>query len=125
MWERDHAAQAAGVEIVEAARGRARARLTVRGDMVNGHGIAHGGYVFLLADTAFAYACNTERPTTVARSCLIEFLAPGREREGAPRVAGRADVLRARLPRHLDRGPRGRARDPEGVGLLAHLGQAR
>jgi len=79
MWERDHAAQAAGVEIVEAARGRARARLTVRADMVNGHGIAHGGYLFLLADTAFAYACNTERPVTVARSCHIEFLAPARE----------------------------------------------
>jgi acyl-CoA thioesterase len=79
MWERDHAAQAAGVEIVEAARGRARARLTVRRDMVNGHAIAHGGFLFLLADTAFAYACNTERPATVARSCHIEFLAPARE----------------------------------------------
>jgi acyl-CoA thioesterase len=47
--------------------------------MVNGHAIAHGGYLFLLADTAFAYACNTERPPTVARSCHIEFLAPARE----------------------------------------------
>jgi acyl-CoA thioesterase len=78
MWERDHAAQAAGAELVEPGPGRAVVRLTVRADMVNGHGIAHGGYVFLLADTAFAYACNTERPTTVARSCHIEFLAPAR-----------------------------------------------
>jgi acyl-CoA thioesterase len=79
MWERDHAARAAGAEIVEARPGHARVRLRVRADMVNGHGIAHGGYVFLLADTAFAYACNTERPPAVARSCHIEFLAPARE----------------------------------------------
>ena len=98
MWERDHAAQAAGVEIVEARPGQARARLTVRDDMVNGHGIAHGGYVFLLADTAFAYACNAERPPSVARSCHIEFLAPARagdvlEAEATERMRARRNGI--------------------------------
>jgi acyl-CoA thioesterase len=79
MWERDHAARAAGIEIVEAAAGHARLRLTVRGDMVNGHAIAHGGFLFFLADTAFAYACNGYGPVAVARSCHIEFLAPAHE----------------------------------------------
>lgn len=79
MWERDHAAQAAGAQIVESGPGHALARMTVRREMVNGHAIAHGGYVFMLADTAFAYACNAYGPTTVARSCHIEFLAPARE----------------------------------------------
>jgi acyl-CoA thioesterase len=79
MWERDHAAQAAGAELVEPGPGRAVVRLTVRADMVNGHGIAHGGYLFLLADTAFAYACNGYGPVAVARSAHIEFLAPARE----------------------------------------------
>ena len=78
MWERDHAAQAAGVEIVEAARGRAVARLTVRGDMVNGHGIAHGGFVFALADSAFAFACNSYDVRTVAYACSVTYLAPTR-----------------------------------------------
>jgi acyl-CoA thioesterase len=79
MWESDHAARAAGAEIVEPGPGRAVVRLTVRPDMLNGHALAHGGYLFLLADTAFAYACNGYGPVTVARSCHIEFLAPARE----------------------------------------------
>ena len=98
MWERDHAARAAGAEIVEARSGHARVRLTVRDDMVNGHGIAHGGYVFLLADTAFAYACNAERPPSVARSCHIEFLAPARagdvlEAEATERMRAQRDGI--------------------------------
>jgi acyl-CoA thioesterase len=78
MWDRDHAARASGAEIVESGPGHARVRMTVREDMVNGHGLAHGGHLFLLADTAFAYACNGYGPVTVARSCTIEFLAPAR-----------------------------------------------
>ena len=76
MWDRDHAARAAGAELLVDEPGHAVVRLTVREDMVNGHEIAHGGYVFLLADTAFAYACNGYGPVAVARSCSIEFLAP-------------------------------------------------
>jgi acyl-CoA thioesterase len=97
MWESDPAAEAAGVEIVEAAPGSAVARLTVRRDMVNGHAIAHGGYVFLLADTAFAYACNGYGPAAVARSCHIEFLAPARE----------GDVLEARATERTRAGRNG------------------
>ena len=78
MWERDHAARAAGAEIVEARPGHARVRLTIRDDMVNGHGIAHGGYVFLLADTAFAFACNTSGFVTVARAAEVVFVAATR-----------------------------------------------
>jgi acyl-CoA thioesterase len=78
MFERDHAAQAAGIEVIETRPGHALLRLRVREDMVNGHAIAHGGYVFLLADTAFAYACNGYGPVAVARSCHIEFVAPCR-----------------------------------------------
>ena len=108
MWERDHAARAAGVEIVEATPGHARLRLRVRDDMVNGHGIAHGAYVFLLADTAFAYACNGYGPVTVARSCHIEFLAPSRagellEAEATERMrAGRNGIYDVAVRRVAD-----------------------
>ena len=76
LWKRDSAAHAAGLEVIEERPGHARVRLRVRDDMLNGHEIAHGGYVFLLADTAFAFACNTYGPTTVAAACNIAFLAP-------------------------------------------------
>jgi len=59
--------------------GRATARMRVTADMTNGHGIAHGGYIFLLADTAFAYACNSYGPVTVAQGGQITFLIPARE----------------------------------------------
>jgi acyl-CoA thioesterase len=76
MWDRDHAARAAGAELLVDGPGHAVVRLTVREDMLNGHATTHGGYLFLLADTAFAYACNGYGAVTVARSCSIEFLAP-------------------------------------------------
>ena len=55
--------------------------MAIRADMLNGHGIAHGGYVFLLADTAFACACNSRGPVTVAAGADISFIAPVREGE--------------------------------------------
>jgi acyl-CoA thioesterase len=55
--------------------------MLVRGDMVNGHHICHGGMIFSLADTAFAYACNSYNKNTVASACHIDFLAPGKEGE--------------------------------------------
>jgi phenylacetic acid degradation protein PaaD len=79
MWAGDRASQALGIEVTEVVPGRARARMTIAPSMVNGHSIAHGGYVFLLADTAFAFACNTYGEITVARSADITFLAPARE----------------------------------------------
>jgi phenylacetic acid degradation protein PaaD len=79
MWAGDRASQALGIEIVEVSPGRARARMRVAPTMVNGHAIAHGGYVFLLADTAFAFACNTYGAVTVARGAEVTFVAPARE----------------------------------------------
>ena len=78
MLGEDRASAAAGIELVEVSPGRATVTMTVRDDMVNGHDIAHGGYVFLLADTAFAFACNTYNQRTVAQAAEIRFLAPTR-----------------------------------------------
>jgi acyl-CoA thioesterase len=76
MYEADLASRHLGIEIDQVAPGQATARMVVRDTMINGHDICHGGYVFLLADTAFAFACNTYGPTTVAATCDITFLAP-------------------------------------------------
>lgn len=77
MWSRDHAAQALGIRIEAVTPGSARLSMSVRPDMVNGHAICHGGLIFALADTAFAYACNAYNQNTVASACNIDFLAPG------------------------------------------------
>ncbi len=79
MFERDRASQALGMCIVRVAPGFAEMTMHVRGDMVNGHAICHGGLVFTLADSAFAFACNSYNLNAVAAGCSIEFLAPGRE----------------------------------------------
>ena len=79
MWAADRASQRLGIRITDVAPGQAVASMTVTADMVNGHAISHGGYVFLLADTAFAFACNTYGEATVARSADIAFLAPTSE----------------------------------------------
>lgn len=68
-----------GIAIEEARVGYSRLRMTVRADMTNGHGTAHGGMIFSLADTAFAYACNSRNQTTVAASASIIYLAPAYE----------------------------------------------
>jgi acyl-CoA thioesterase len=67
------------IEIEEAREGHARIAMVVRKDMLNGHAICHGGMIFALADTAFAYACNSRNVETVAQNATIAFLAPGRE----------------------------------------------
>ena len=79
MWSRDNAAQALGMAIVQVTPGSAQLTMTVRRDMVNGHNICHGGMIFSLADTAFAYACNSYNKNTVASACNIDFLAPAKE----------------------------------------------
>lgn len=79
MWARDRATNALGMKIEAVRPGYARISMTVRGDMVNGHHICHGGLIFTLADSAFAYACNSYNKNTVASACNIDFLAPGRE----------------------------------------------
>ena len=79
MFARDRASQALGMTLEEVLRGYARLRMTVRADMLNGHGTCHGGLVFALADSAFAFACNSRGVLTVAAGCSIEFLAPARK----------------------------------------------
>jgi 3-hydroxybutyryl-CoA dehydrogenase len=79
MWVDDAASQALGMTRRAVAPGRARFSMMVRPDMVNGHGICHGGLIFTLADTAFAFACNSYNRNTVAQSCDISFLTPARQ----------------------------------------------
>ncbi|MGV9456677.1 hydroxyphenylacetyl-CoA thioesterase PaaI [Streptomyces sp. NPDC003635] len=79
MFAADQASRGLGIELLEHGEGTAALRMTVTAAMVNGHGIAHGGYVFLLADTAFACACNSHGPVTVAAGADITFVAPAHE----------------------------------------------
>jgi acyl-CoA thioesterase len=79
MFAADEASRALGIELLEHGEGTAVLRMTVTPAMVNGHKIAHGGYVFLLADTAFACACNSHGPVTVAAGADITFVAPAYE----------------------------------------------
>ncbi len=78
MWNDDKASQALGIEIEVTSVGGANARMTIREDMVNGLDVCHGGLVFALADTAFAFACNAYNLQTFAASGQIEFLRPAR-----------------------------------------------
>ncbi len=78
MWAADAASAALGIELLDWGPGRATLRMTVGATMVNGHDIAHGGLVFALADSAFAVACNSHGPVTVAAGADITFVAPAR-----------------------------------------------
>ena len=78
MWAGDRASQALGMSLAEVGPGRATLRMTVREDMVNGHDIGHGGLTFALADSAFAFACNSYNRRTVAAGADIRFRAPTR-----------------------------------------------
>jgi acyl-CoA thioesterase len=86
MWDEDVASRSLGMELVTAASGRAVVRMPVTEAMINGHDVAHGGYLFLLADSAFACACNSHGPVTLAAGADITFVAPVR----------RGDLLEAR-----------------------------
>ena len=78
MYERDRASQTLGMTLDAIRPGFARMRMRVREDMLNGHGTCHGGYIFMLADSAFAFACNSHNFNTVGAGCTIDYLAPGR-----------------------------------------------
>jgi acyl-CoA thioesterase len=78
MYEQDRASQALGMRILEVRPGYARLAMQVREDMVNGHQICHGGLIFTLADSAFAFACNTYDLVTVASAASVEFLLTAR-----------------------------------------------
>jgi acyl-CoA thioesterase len=79
MFAADGASRALGMELVEHGAGTAVLRMTVTPAMVNGHKSAHGGYLFLFADSAFACACNSHGPVTVAAAADIDFVAPAYE----------------------------------------------
>jgi acyl-CoA thioesterase len=78
MMAADQASAALGIVVTEAVDGRATATMRVREDMVNGHGVAHGGMLFALADSAFAAACNSRGPRSLAAGAEIVFVAPAR-----------------------------------------------
>jgi acyl-CoA thioesterase len=79
MYDRDPASQALGMVLAEIRPGYARMTMPVRRDMLNGHQTCHGGYIFMLADSAFAFACNSHNQNTVGAGCTIDYIAPGRE----------------------------------------------
>jgi acyl-CoA thioesterase len=78
MWQDDRASQGLGMEIVGIGPGQATLEMTIQPHMVNGHGIAHGGFIFTLADSAFAFACNSHNERTVAAQGSISFIRPGK-----------------------------------------------
>lgn len=78
MWREDDASKGLGMEIAEVGPGHATLTMTVQPHMVNGQRIAHGGFIFLLADSAFAFACNSRNERAVAAQCNITFIKPGK-----------------------------------------------
>ena len=93
MWANDHASKALGMEIVAIGAGCATLAMTITTEMVNGHGIAHGGFIFTLADSAFAYACNSRNENTVAAQGQITFIRPSKI--GARLIASAREINRA------------------------------
>ncbi len=105
MYGDDIAAQAAGIRVVETGPGTATTEMVVRHEFTNGHGICHGGYIFLLADTALAYASNSYNLKAVAAGAQIEFVAAGQRgdrltaRAQEQHRAGRTGVYDIRVTR--------------------------
>ena len=79
MYARDPASQGLGITLDDVGAGCATMSMTIRADMLNGHGSCHGGFIFTLADSAFAFACNSYNLNTVGAACTIDYLAPGRQ----------------------------------------------
>ncbi|MEJ2886375.1 hydroxyphenylacetyl-CoA thioesterase PaaI [Actinomycetospora aeridis] len=108
MWDDDAASRKLGMELHEATEGRARISMPVTDEMVNGHGMCHGGYLFLLADSTFACACNSPGPVTVAAAADIVFVASAQRgdvllAEASERVAfGRSGVYDVTVSRPRD-----------------------
>ena len=103
MWAQDHASRGLGMQVLRAGPGEAVLTMRVTQAMVNGHGICHGGFIFALADSAFAFACNSHGDRAVAQHCSITFLRPGRvgemlRAEAQERVrAGRTGITDVRV----------------------------
>ncbi len=105
MFAQDSTAQHLGIEVQAIRPGFARLQMTVRKEMTNGHGMCHGGYIFILADTAFAFACNSRNQRAVAAGAQIEFLAPAQLAEQLyaeateQHLAGRSGLYDVRVTR--------------------------
>ena len=110
MWAEDQASRGLGMELVSVGPGRAELSMLVTDRMVNGHELCHGGFIFTLADSTFAFACNTYNQRTVAQHCAVTFLNPGklgdrltargrRESAGAAAPASTTSPSRARTAR--------------------------
>lgn len=78
MWASDNATRALGMKIIDVGPGRATLTMAVGENMTNGHGMCHGGYIFTLADSAFAFACNSHNQNAVAQHCNVTFIRPGK-----------------------------------------------
>jgi acyl-CoA thioesterase len=78
MWADDRASRALGMQIADVGPGRATLTMTITETMTNGHGTCHGGFIFTLADSTFAFACNAYNQRTVAQHCDVTFLRPAR-----------------------------------------------
>ena len=108
MYADDSTSQSLGLELLAIGPGSARMRLPIKSTMTNGLGICHGGFIFLLADTSFAYACNSQNQRSVAASAQIEFLAPAQRGEVLTAVAveqhraGRSGVYDIRVTNQAD-----------------------
>ncbi|TNC14451.1 hydroxyphenylacetyl-CoA thioesterase PaaI [Methylobacterium terricola] len=97
LWAEDRASQGLGLTLDHVGPGAATLSMRVRDDMTNGHGTCHGGFLFALADSAFAFACNTANQRAVAQHCSVTFLRPGR----------RGEVLTARAVERVREGRSG------------------
>ena len=93
MWANDLASQALGMEILEIGPGHAKMSMIIREDMLNGHKTAHGGYIYTLADSAFAFACNSHNDRAVAAHCSIAYIKPGKA--GEPLIATAREISRS------------------------------
>lgn len=78
MWAEDNASRGLGMQILEVGPGHARLAMTVADHMTNGHGLCHGGFIFSLADSTFAFACNSHGRRAVAQHCAVTFVAPAK-----------------------------------------------
>ncbi|WP_269901673.1 hydroxyphenylacetyl-CoA thioesterase PaaI [Paenalcaligenes faecalis] len=87
MYANDAASQALGATILSVEPGKARMGMTVRADMLNGHKTCHGGFIFALADSTFAFACNSRNLPTVAAGCSIDYVAPAFEGDQLEAIA--------------------------------------
>ncbi|WP_136657275.1 hydroxyphenylacetyl-CoA thioesterase PaaI [Nitratireductor sp. XY-223] len=105
MWENDNASRHLGMEIEAVSAGTATLSMTVRDHMTNGHDICHGGFIFTLADSAFAFACNSYNQNAVAQHCAVSFLMPVHSGERLTAVArevhrtGRSGIYDIRVTR--------------------------